>query len=185
MTDRAPALPQNPIPAVPDGLVRVGTIARPHGLRGALRVKLDNADSATLQSVARVLLDCHGAQREYRVRTATRAGRNAMRVELEEVATCEAAEALRGATVFVAEAALPPPGEGEFYDFRAIGCEVVTIDGRRLGTVVEIFATGANDVLVVRDGAAEVLIPVIADVVKSLDFAARRIAIDALPGLLD
>ncbi len=185
MTDRLAALPQNPTPAAPDGLVRVGKIARPHGLRGAVRVTLDNADSSTLEAVERVLLDHGGTRREYGVRTAARAGRNVMRVELEGVATCEAAEALRGAIIFVAETALPPAGEDEFYDFHALGCEVVTVEGRRLGVVVEIFATGANDVLVVRDGAAEVLIPVIADVVKSLDFAARRITIDAIPGLLD
>jgi 16S rRNA processing protein RimM len=184
LTDRASA-PQNPTPVTPEGLVRVGKIARPHGLRGAVRVNLDNADSSTLEVVARVLLDHGGTWREYGVRTAARAGRNVMRVELEGVATCEAAEALRGAILFVAEAALPPAGADEFYDFRAIGCEVVTVDGRRLGLVVEIFATGANDVLVVRDADAEVLIPVIADVVKSLDFAARRITIDAIPGLLD
>ena len=185
MTDREPALPQNPTPAAPRGLVRVGKISRPHGLRGALRVTLDHADSATLEVVDRVFLEYGGTHHEYAVRTAARAGRNAMRVELAGVATCDAAEALRGATLFVAEEELPPTREDEFYDFRAIGCEVITTEGRRLGTVVEIFATGANDVLVVRDGAAEVLIPIIADVVKSLDFAARRIAIDALPGLLD
>ena len=185
MTDRVAALPQNPTPAAADGLIRVGKVARPHGLRGAVRVNLDNPDSSTLQAVAHVLLEHGGARREYGVRTAARAGRNVVRIEFEGVATCEAAEALRGAIVLVAEAALPPPGEGEFYDFRAIGCAVVTIEGRHLGLVDEIFATGANDILVVRDGAAEVLIPVIADVVKSLDFAARRITIDAIPGLLD
>jgi 16S rRNA processing protein RimM len=106
-------------------------------------------------------------------------------MELEGVTTCEAAEALRGSTVFVAEEELPPAGVDEFYNFRAIGCDVITTEGRRLGTVAEIFETGANDVLVVRDGATEVLIPVIADVVKNLDFADRRILIEAVPGLLD
>jgi 16S rRNA processing protein RimM len=172
-------------PAAPQGLVQVGKISRAHGLRGALRVTLDHANSVTLQTVGRVFLDCDGGTRAYALRTAARTGRNAMRLELEGVTTCETAEALRGATVFVSEEELPPASLGEFYNFRAIGCDVITTEGRRLGTVAEIFETGANDVLVVRDGTTEVLIPIIADVVKSLDFAIRRILIDALPGLLD
>jgi 16S rRNA processing protein RimM len=182
---RVTASPQNPILAVPEGLVRLGKIARPHGLRGAVRVILDNADSAALQTVEQVILEHGGTYQEYRVRTVARAGGNALRVEFANVTTCEAAEALRGAIIFVAASVLPPPGEDEFYDFDAIGCTVATTEGNHLGVVAEIFATGANDVLVVRDGTVEVLIPVIADVVKHLDFASRRITIDAIPGLLD
>jgi ribosomal 30S subunit maturation factor RimM len=39
--------------------------------------------------------------------------------------------------------------------------------------------------LIVREGSTEVLIPVIADVIRHLDFAARQITIEAIPGLLD
>jgi 16S rRNA processing protein RimM len=179
------AVAQTPNAAAPQGLVRVGKISRAHGLRGALRVTLDHANSVTLQTVGRVFLECDGGTRAYALRTAARIGRNAIRLELEGVTTCEAAEALRGVTVFVSQEELPAAGVDEFYNFRAIGCDVITTEGHRLGTVAEIFETGANDVLVVRDGATEVLIPVIADVVKSLDFVDRQILIDVLPGLLD
>jgi ribosomal 30S subunit maturation factor RimM len=36
-----------------------------------------------------------------------------------------------------------------------------------------------------RDSEREVLIPVIEDVVKSMDLAGRRVTIEAIPGLLD
>jgi ribosomal 30S subunit maturation factor RimM len=39
--------------------------------------------------------------------------------------------------------------------------------------------------MIVREGTTEVLIPIIADVVKNLDFTARQITIEAIPGLLD
>jgi ribosomal 30S subunit maturation factor RimM len=38
---------------------------------------------------------------------------------------------------------------------------------------------------VVREGEREVLVPVINDVVKAMDLAARRVTIEAVPGLLD
>ena len=165
--------------------VRIGRIARPHGVRGGLRVALDNPESTTLETAKRVLVEADGEQLEYLIKAASRAGRTAMRLELAGVDTWEAAEALRGAIVCVATANLPPERANEFYDFRAIGCAVRTLDGRSLGTVIEIFGTSANDVLVVRDGASEVLIPVIADVIKQMDFDRHIITVDAIPGLLD
>ncbi len=102
------------------------------------------------------------------------------------MATRETAEALRGAIVLIATADLPPESAGEFYHYRAIGCEVRTTDGSLIGKVTGIFPTGANDVLAVaNDEGPEVLVPVIADVIKQLDFDRRVITIEALPGLLD
>ena len=104
---------------------------------------------------------------------------------LEGVTDANLAEPLRGKNVFADERDLPPPAENEFYYRDVIGCEVFLTDGRRIGTVDEIIATGANDVFVVRDEGKEVLVPVIEDVVKEIDVAAKRVVIDAIPGLLD
>ena len=93
--------------------------------------------------------------------------------------------ALRGAIVMVAAAALPPAAPSEFYYFQALGCEIVTTTGLPVGTIEEVFSNGANEVWVVRDRSSEHLVPVIEDIVKSIDLAARRIIIEAVPGLLD
>jgi 16S rRNA processing protein RimM len=166
-------------------VVRIGRVVKPHGIRGALRVALDNPESTTLEAVKRIFLETGGARSEYLLKGVTRAGRDAIRLELADLEGREAAEALRGAIVLIATVDLPPECPGEFYSFRAIGCEVRTLDGRSLGRVREVLATGANDVLVIRDGAAELLAPVIADVIKRIDFERQVIIIDAIPGLLD
>ena len=75
----------------------------------------------------------------------------------------------------VAAADLPPLGEGKFYYFQLAGAEVMLTDGRRLGTIEDIMSTGAHDVWVVRDGEREVLVPVIADVVKAIDLGRGRV----------
>jgi 16S rRNA processing protein RimM len=52
--------------------------------------------------------------------------------------------------------------------------------------VREIWETGAPDVLVVIDAAhREHLIPAAREILREVDVAARRITIDAPPGLLD
>jgi 16S rRNA processing protein RimM len=176
----------NPPIADADARLRVGRISGAHGLRGALRIRPDNPDSDTLEHASRVFIEQPGGdKREYRLMHAERINRTTIRVTLEGLDDPDAAAALRGASVSVLTSELPAKAPGEFYHYEAIGCEVATTDGRRLGIIEEVLATGANDVWVVRDGATEVLVPVIDNVVKSMDFAARRIVVEAVPGLLD
>jgi len=126
--------------------LRVGVITGIHGLRGALRVRPDNPDSETLEQVRRVFLeDPAGAVREYRLLRAERFNRTVIRVMLEGVGDPDAAAALRGSTIAVAFEDLPAKAPGEFYHYEAIGCEVATTDGRRLGLIEEVIATGANE----------------------------------------
>jgi 16S rRNA processing protein RimM len=180
-----PSLNNSTIAEAPARL-RVGVITGIHGLRGALRVRPDNPESATLEQVRRVFLeDPAGAVREFRVLRAERINRAVIRVALEGVGDPDAAAALRGSTIAVALEDLPAKAPGEFYHYEAIGCEVATTDGRRLGVIEEVIATGANDVWIVRDGDVEVLVPVIDNVVKSIDLGARRMVVEAVPGLLD
>ncbi len=166
-------------------MLRVGRITGAHGLKGALRLRPDNPDSDTLEQVARVFLESAGQAREFRLTGLTRLNATTRRITLEGVADVNAAEALKGAVVMLAAEDVPAAKPGEFYYYEAIGCEVFLTDGSRLGTIEEIFSTGAHDIWVVRDSEREVLVPVIEDVVKAMDFAARRVTIEPIPGLLD
>jgi 16S rRNA processing protein RimM len=166
-------------------MLRVGRITGAHGLKGALRLRPDNPDSDTLEQVARVFLESAGQAREFRLTAMTRLNATTRRITLEGVADVNAAEALKGAVVMLAPEDVPAAKPGEFYYYEAIGCEVFLTDGSRIGTIEEIFSTGAHDIWVVRDSKREVLVPVIEDVVKAMDFAARRVTIEPIPGLLD
>ena len=173
-------------------LLRIGRIIAVHGLRGGVRFRPDNPDSQSVHTLERIFLADENAQssaalksREYRIDKVTPLGRGTIRLMLEGIADVDHAEALKHKTVFADLRDLPPPEPHEFYYHEAVGCEVVLVDGRRIGTIEEVFSAGANDVFIVRDGSKEVLVPVIADVVKTIDIAGRRVTIEAVPGLLD
>jgi 16S rRNA processing protein RimM len=90
----------------------------------------------------------------------------------------DAAEALRGAEVWVDRSQLPPPAPGEYYWVDLEGLKVVNLEGVVLGTVSHLLNTGSNDILSVA-GDRERLVPFIeGDFVKSVDFAARTITVD-------
>jgi 16S rRNA processing protein RimM len=94
------------------------------------------------------------------------------------------ARSLSGLELYVRRAELPPPIEGEFYWFDLEGLDVYTEDGECLGRVEEFFPTGSNEVLIVRKGSQEILLPFIKDVVLAVDEARRILHVRAIPGLL-
>ncbi|MBV8139144.1 MAG: 16S rRNA processing protein RimM [Deltaproteobacteria bacterium] len=174
----------NPSEPSPD-LVRIGRIAGIHGLRGALKCRPDNPESESFATLKTITIQTGGQSREYQLLTAAPAGRGMLKIELAGIADANAAEALKGGIVMVARASLPPTQPHEFYYFQAIGCEVFLTDQTRLGTIAEVFSNGAHDVMVVRGERREILIPVIEDIVKSLDLDSRRVVIESVPGLIE
>jgi len=91
----------------------------------------------------------------------------------------DGAAALVGQDIYVARELLPPTGKDEYYWVDLEGLEVVTTEGVALGCVSHLFATGANDVVVVRDGERERLIPFVQGVyVRSVDLSGGCMVVD-------
>jgi 16S rRNA processing protein RimM len=98
--------------------------------------------------------------------------------QLEGVGDREAAEELAGARIAVYRDQLPGLSEGEFYWADLVGLKVRHEDGRNLGTIDYMLATGANDVMVVR-GERERLIPFVrGQYVKQVDLERREVVVD-------
>jgi 16S rRNA processing protein RimM len=74
---------------------------------------------------------------------------------------------------------LPAAKPGEYYWCDLEGLEVVTVEGRSLGKVSHLVATGANDVLVVNDAERERLIPfLVGQFVTQVALEGARITVD-------
>lgn len=84
---------------------------------------------------------------------------------LEGVDDREAARELLGTRLLVPREALEELGEDEYLWADLVGLEVWNRDGAFLGQVTALMETGANDVLIVRDGRRERLIPFLAEAV--------------------
>lgn len=177
--------PAGPARTAPDATaIAVAELGSAHGLRGQLRVWPYQPGAPSLTRGRAVLLERDGTWLAATVAAAAPHGRG-MLLALAGVDDRDAAAALTGMRVLVRPADLPPPDAGEFYHHELHGFAVVTTDGRAIGTIEETFATGLNDVWVVRGPGGEHLIPIIADVVREIDRAGRRVVIEAMPGLLE
>lgn len=63
------------------------------------------------------------------------------------------------------------------------GSQVITETGQQLGELVDVFATGANDVFVVRKDKEEILIPALKSVVLSISEFEKKIVVRLPQGL--
>lgn len=143
-------------------LVRVDT-SMADSLRPGLRLEARRGGHPPLQlEIERV--DPHGA---------------ALLVAFVGIDSRSDAQSLGGATLWVERSELPPPDEGELYDFDLIGASVVSEQGEELGRIVEILVTGANDVYLARGPRGEIMIPATRRAVVELDVDRRTLVVDA------
>ena len=156
-----------------------------HGLHGEARLRPFNPDSEVLADVSQiVLVDPSGATRVTRLESARPHGAVWL-VRLDRISTPEAAQTLRGHRVAVRERDLSPVEDGQFYCYQLIGLQVVGEGGEAIGTVEDVLATAGNDVLVVRDGSKERMIPMVDRLIGAIDLDRRTIVVHAIEGLLD
>jgi 16S rRNA processing protein RimM len=181
--------PRKPPPAKPEGAVErapricLGIVAGAHGVAGAVRIK---SFAEIPEDIARYgrLEDESGARR-FSVRVLG-SGKGVVIAHLSGIDDRDRAEALRGARLYLPRAALPPPGEEEYYHADLIGLAAEDADGTKLGEVCAVHDFGAGDVLeLAREGAPAVLVPFTRAVVPVVDLVRRRLVIDPPPGLLE
>mgnify|MGYP001186326138 FL=1 len=96
-----------------------------------------------------------------------------------------AAEALRGARIFIARSGFPSAQADEYYWVDLIGLAVVNREGVALGQVRDLMSTGPQTVLVIafeQDGKPqERMIPFVSAFVDKVDLPGRCITVDWQP----
>jgi len=175
--------------------VVLGVVVGAHGLRGELRVRFLGDGPESLARMPEVEIGSgldDPEPRSFAVRRVREGRRGEVRVALDGIDDRDAAEALRGREVMGEAGHLESLGPGEYRWFELIGCRVLRADlpegepGSVLGTVREIWETGAHDVLVVENEEGQRhLLPAAQAFLREIDPAGRRIVYEVIPGLLD
>ncbi len=143
-------------------MIVLAAIAGAHGIRGEVRLKLFTDDAQNLARHAR--FDVGGRAISL---TAVRPDKPGTAIaRIKGVDDRNAAEALRGLTLSVPRADLPPLAEGEYYVADYLGRTVVDETGEAVGTVKAIENFGASDILdIALNAGGSVMVPFVADVV--------------------
>jgi 16S rRNA processing protein RimM len=173
---------------LPADAIEVGRIADAWGVKGWFKVLPHSASPEALFSSKRwYLLPTEQGAKTFsgavllRVREAKEHS-GAIVATAQEIEDRSAAEALKGARIFVARSSFPTAGADEYYWVDLIGLQVINRDDVVLGQVKDLLSTGLQTVLVVEyleDGKAmERMIPFVSAYVDGVDLAGKRITVD-------
>ena len=156
-----------------DGLI-VGLIRAPHGVRG--EVNVDPRSDVPDRFRAGATLHCDGIG-PLRILSARGLAERPV-VRFDGYNSRPQAETLQGRFLRVTRDEARRAAADAYLWADLIGLLAVAPDGSAIGEVREVLRAGETDVLVVsRDGAADLLLPALASVVRAVDLVARRIVV--------
>ena len=165
----------------PDAWVPLAEVARPHGVKGELRLRLFNATSDVLLGQDEVLVRmADGEEHEVSVERARRAD-DAILMKLHSVDDRDRAEDLRGAHICVRRRDFPEAEPGEFYAIDVVGSEV-RLAGERIGEVAELVTYPSIEVLLIHadDGKGDWEVPLTEMFIGRVDVAAKLVELVTL-----
>jgi 16S rRNA processing protein RimM len=173
---------------LPADAIEVGRIADAWGVKGWFKVLPHSADPQALFSSKRWYLQpsekgpkVFSGTVLLRVREAKEHS-DAVVARADGVEDRSAAEALKGARIFIPRSSFPTAAEDEYYWIDLIGLDVVNREGVHLGKVRELVSTGPQTVLVVEyeEGGKpqERMLPFVSAYVDKVDLPGRRIEVD-------
>jgi 16S rRNA processing protein RimM len=168
----------------------VGTVQKPHGIKGELFVRLETDRPGEVFAPGRVLRLGDGAGRpaeEALTVERARAFKGGMLVKVaEHGGRDEALEALRGRTLLIPREEAAAPAEDEVFYHQLLGMRVVTAAEGEVGTVREVYDAPSGPLLSVeREGRKELLVPFVRETIRRVDPVEKVLELDLPAGLVE
>ena len=167
------------------GYFEIGKVTGTHGIRGTMRVFPTTEDPSRFERLKEVIFQLRGRQEVFHIQKVAYQ-KQFILLTVKEITDINVAELYKTASILIPDAQAIPLEEDEYYTRDLYGLTVVTDAGEELGKLEEIFSTGSNDVYVVKkEGAKDLLLPAIKDVVLAVDPAEKKMTVHLLEGLRD
>ena len=162
----------------------LGKITKAHGMWGEVKIFSYSGQPANIKAYKELVLvnskgDLTGP---FAVLSCKVQGKTAI-VRLDSITDRNQSEDLEGLGVLIGKKHLPDLTEDEFYWHQYVGKTVTDLDKRDIGRIATIFSNGTQDIMVIRAGDHEILVPISKSIV--VVESAEKITINPPPGLLE
>lgn len=162
-------------------MIEVLKIVNTHGVKGELKA-VYYADSPLFFKKVPLLYDKLGNM--YKI-TSLREHKGALLVTIDGVCDMTGAERLKNVSLYARREDFPPLKRGEYYLIDLFGMMAETVDGEEIGEVVDVIEKAAQNLIVIKKGDREILVPNCKAFVDRVDTKAKKIYITPIEGLLD
>jgi 16S rRNA processing protein RimM len=164
------------------GFLLIGEVAKPHGLRGQVKVHSYASSDESFSPGRHVFLSRGQEMKEWLI-SETKVQGQSILLTFQGLDNREQAEKIVGSALYLNKEELDPLPEGEYYWYQLIGARVYDDQDQFIGIMEEIIPTAAHDIWVVRDGKKESLFPAVEDFILSVNKASGEIRVRDLYGL--
>lgn len=162
----------------------MGRVAKTHGIKGEVTIKLDVDDPSNYLDLKYFLLEINKVLTPFFVEKITPSG-DKFFVQVQDVKTVEAASALTGKEVWLPMEMLPKLSGKQFYYHEVKGFLVVDEVHGELGPIKEVIEYPTQAILQVFKDGKEILIPILDQVIKKVDSKAKKLYVSAPEGLIE
>ena len=154
-------------------LIEIGAVARPQGIRGALKIRLFADSFRSVEKITRVSVD----GKEYEVESILPAEAEIAILRLVGLDDRNAAELLRGQSVF-AEKEEIVRGEGKYFISDVIGCDLVLSSGKILGKITDV-QKGNVDYYYIQTAEGNAVFPLIPALEAHFSIGEKKVTVNA------
>jgi 16S rRNA processing protein RimM len=158
-------------------LSEIGYFSKTHGIKGHLILKSDI--DFDIEDLTSLFVDIAGGRAPYFIAEITEV-RGDLRVLLEDIDTVEKARSLVGKKVFI-NSDFVTEEEGE----DLIGYELIEKKLGSLGKITEVNDNGAQILVSIIYKEKEVILPLVEDLIESVDQQEKKIVYNAPEGLIE
>ena len=167
-----------------DDCFYIGRVAKTHGIKGEVTIKLDVDDPSAYLDMKYFLLEINKVLTPFFVERLILSG-DKFFVGIQDVNTVEAASVLTGKSVFLPLEMLPKLTGKQFYYHEVKGFTVVDENKGELGPIKEILEYPTQAIIQVFKDGKEILIPILDQVIVKVDRKGKKLHVKAPEGLID
>ena len=157
-------------------LISIGSLNKPHGLKGELKVFLYNEDSETLVRGISVWLKKKDQFKSFTIEN-IRGSKNKLILKFKKINSRKEAEPLTKKTLYVSREDLPKLEDG-FYFTDIIGFSIKNAKDKSFGILEDVITVAGRELLVIVNNNREILLPNVDEYVELFDFENKTIIVN-------
>lgn len=164
--------------------LEIGQIVNTFGIKGFVKVVPFTDDITRFENLNKVFILYDKQLVEFEIEE-VKYNKNTVLLKFKGIEDINCAEKYKNCYLKIARCDAVKLPKNSYFIVDLIGIKVVTEQNEELGTLVDIFKTGSNDVYVVKDDfGKQILLPAIKSVIKKVDVENRIMIVNLIEGLV-
>jgi len=165
-------------------LLEIGQIINTYGIKGFLKVVPLTDDVKRFEKLESIYIEKNKTL-EKKIIEQVKYHKNLVLLKVKEIDDIDQALVYKNCYLKIDRKDAVELPEDSYFIVDLIGVEVYTQEEELLGSIVDVFPTGSNDVYVVKDNLGkQILLPAIGEVIKQVDISNKKMIIKLIEGLI-